>query len=235
MKRLVVPMAVILCLIMASPLMSQVKKTAVKPKADSCRACHPDFSPVLPKGHKPVTGSTITACIGCHKPDISEKTEPKPFSARLHKPHVKPDLAIECTMCHTWVPGKHFAVKGMKANLGKVSKTEMTLMKKTFASWANSSHLDAIHGKAGFACLACHGKSLPEEGDTVENDRCLSCHGGLEALATRSAPADFPNRNPHKSHLGDIACTVCHHAHKTSTVYCIGCHSKFTMKIPAGE
>ena len=41
-----------------------------------------------------------------------------------------------------------------------------------------------------------------------------------------------PDRNPHKSHLGDIACTVCHHEHSPSKVYCLDCHARFDMKLP---
>ena len=172
--------------------------------------------------------------MACHKADLSGKAEMNPYSARIHKPHVKPDAGVDCTLCHAWVPGKQFGLKGLKVNIGKISKENMPLMKKAFASWASSSNLDAAHGKAHVVCFGCHGKTLPEMGDTVENDRCLACHGPMETLASKSAPKDFPDRNPHKSHLGEIACTVCHHAHKASEIYCLGCHGKFKMKLPAG-
>lgn len=84
-------------------------------------------------------------------------------------------------------------------------------------------------------CASCHGKGSPEPDSTVENPRCLECHGPMEELAKRSEPADFPDRNPHKSHLGDIACTVCHHEHSPSSVYCLDCHRNFKMKIPGGK
>jgi hypothetical protein len=57
----------------------------------------------------------------------------------------------------------------------------------------------------------------------------------MEELAKKTEPKDFPDRNPHKSHLGEIACTVCHRAHAESKVYCLGCHQKFEMKITGGE
>jgi hypothetical protein len=235
MKKILVPAAIILCLIMASPLLSQTKKAGDKPKGASCAPCHAAISTVLPKDHKPVTGNTIAACTSCHKPDFSGKAETNAFSARLHRPHVKPDAKTDCVLCHAWTPGKQFGFKGAKENLGKVSRENMALAKKTFASWATSPYLDAKHGKANVVCNGCHGKTVPESGDTVENDRCLSCHGSLKDLADRSAPKDFPDRNPHNSHLGEIACTVCHHAHQASEVYCLGCHQKFTMKIPGGK
>jgi len=61
-----------------------------------------------------------------------------------------------------------------------------------------------------------------------------ACHGPQDQLAARSRPQDFPKRNPHDSHLGEIACTVCHHAHAESKVYCLDCHRNFVMKIPRG-
>lgn len=84
-------------------------------------------------------------------------------------------------------------------------------------------------------CAGCHGKSTPKPDSTVENPRCLECHGPMEKLAKKSEPKNFPDRNPHKSHLGDIACTVCHHEHSASAVYCLDCHRNFKMKIPGGE
>ncbi|MBA4394637.1 MAG: hypothetical protein C0407_13885 [Desulfobacca sp.] len=119
--------------------------------------------------------------------------------------------------------------------MGVVSKANIPLLKKSFVSWASSAYLDASHNQAKVVCLACHGKTVPEKGDTVENERCLTCHGSMESLVARTAPKDFPDRNPHKSHLGEIACTVCHQGHSQSKVYCLGCHFKFKMKIPGGE
>ncbi|HBL25170.1 MAG TPA: hypothetical protein DDZ40_13815, partial [Deltaproteobacteria bacterium] len=46
---------------------------------------------------------------------------------------------------------------------------------------------------------------------------------------------DFPDRNPHKSHLGTIDCVVCHKAHQSSKAYCLDCHKNFNMKIRFGE
>jgi len=40
----------------------------------------------------------------------------------------------------------------------------------------------------------------------------------MEEPAKKSEPKEFKDRNPHKSHLGEIACTVC--------------HKQFEMKIP---
>ncbi|HOD76591.1 MAG TPA: carboxyl transferase domain-containing protein, partial [Syntrophorhabdaceae bacterium] len=59
--------------------------------------------------------------------------------------------------------------------------------------------------------------------------------GDPEKLAAKTEPKDFPDRNPHKSHLGTINCTVCHKAHAASKTYCLECHKNFNMKIPFGE
>ncbi len=227
-------MSIVFLLVCALPIAAGAKQATQKTKNSSCASCHADFSSILPKAHKPVKGGDIAACTACHKPDISGKAVPSSFSATIHRPHVKEGAKTDCTLCHSWVQGKQLGIKGTKVKLGAPSKKQMALIQSVFASWADSSHLDAAHGKADIVCLACHGKTLPEQGDTVENERCLSCHGSLESLAARSAPKDFPDRNPHKSHLGEIACTVCHHGHKPSKVYCLGCHSKFSMKIPGG-
>jgi len=107
----------------------------------------------------------------------------------------------------------------------------MALMKEIFSSWAGSNFMDNFHARAGIACTQCHGKELPKADDTVENSRCLNCHGSLDQLAKKTEPKDFKDRNPHKSHLGEIACTVCHKGHAASKVYCLDSHKGFNMKI----
>jgi hypothetical protein len=236
MKKIMSVTVVLICLAFVAPSTSEAQKPKAKEKSKSasCAPCHADFSSILPKNHKQVKGVDISACTACHKPDFSGKAEPNPYSASLHRSHVKPGVKADCTLCHTWVPGKTLNVKNTKLGIGPVSKSQMAFAKKIFASWASSPYLDALHGKGGIVCLSCHGKTLPKEGDTVENDRCLTCHGSMETLAKKTEPKDFPDRNPHKSHLGEIACTVCHKAHSPSQVYCLSCHKKFTMKISGG-
>ncbi len=119
----------------------------------------------------------------------------------------------------------------MKESWGAPTKEDMDLMKEIFTSWASSNYMDNLHAKAWIACAKCHGKELPMPDATVENNQCLDCHGPMDQLAKKTEPKDFKDRNPHKSHLGEIACTVCHKAHSESKVYCLGCHQKFKMKI----
>jgi len=75
---------------------------------------------------------------------------------------------------------------------------------------------------------------MPATGAEVVNDQCLACHGPMDKLVARTRPAQFADRNPHESHLGEIACTTCHRGHEKSAVYCLDCHPKFQMKINGG-
>lgn len=132
-------------------------------------------------------------------------------------------------------PEKTSGLRGVKGSWGAPTREEMDAFKQAFATWASSGYTDKLHAMAGIVCAGCHGKDLPKTNDTIENSRCLSCHGPMEQLAKKSEPADFKDRNPHKSHLGDISCTVCHVAHEVSKVYCLDCHRNFNIKIPGAD
>jgi hypothetical protein len=205
---------------------------SAKPQKKSCTACHTDFTPVLPKEHLEVKGGNITACLDCHPSETTDEAKPNPFSSRIHRAHFGPKENLDCTVCHTWIPGKTFALIGQKQSIGAPSRSDMTVLKNISSSWSDSPYLDSLHGRKNVTCRSCHGKRLPESEDTVDNERCLKCHGPLEKLVAQTAPKDFPDRNPHKSHLGEIGCAVCHHGHGASSVYCLNCHGNFKMKIP---
>jgi hypothetical protein len=206
----------------------------VKAAKTSCLPCHADLKSVLPKDHPAFKGADIASCAGCHGPDFSGKAEPGPFSARIHRAHGGANSKVDCLTCHTWAPKKSFGLFKQKGSWGAPSKEDYALLKKMVNSWAGSSFLGSLHDKKNVTCAGCHGKALPKEDDTVENARCLGCHGGAEKLAEKTNNPDFPTRNPHKSHLGDVNCTVCHKVHSESSVYCPGCHAQFQMKIPGG-
>lgn len=205
-------------------------KSAKSAKA-ACNTCHADFSKVLPKSHPPVKGNDLAACTSCHVPDMKGEKKKNAYAVKIHTGHLAPKGQLDCASCHKWTPGKGFTLIGKKESWGAPTKEEMALMKEIFASWAGSANTDNLHAKAGIACSQCHGSGLPRPDATVDNAKCLSCHGPLDKLAKRSEPKDFKDRNPHKSHLGDdIACTVCHKAHAASKIYCLDCHKKFNMK-----
>lgn len=90
------------------------------------------------------------------------------------------------------------------------------------------------HKDKGVACASCHEKAAgyTRPGDTV----CIGCHGSYADLAKKTArlhDVKTGTDNPHKSHIGEARCTLCHKNHAASTLYCNQCHSpKFDMKVP---
>lgn len=200
--------------------------------AGSCKGCHAEWTSVLPQGHPAAKGSTLAACTSCHAPDFTGAARKSRYSARLHQAHVAPKGALACKSCHTVVPSRSFGLVGVKGSWGAPNKDDLALLEEVMVSWAGSDATDSLHAKAGIGCAACHGKGLPKPDDTVANDRCLGCHGPMDALMQKSEPKEFKDRNPHRSHLGEIACSVCHKAHGPSRVYCLDCHRKFPMTIP---
>jgi hypothetical protein len=204
------------------------------PAKPTCAACHGDFKSVLSGNHPPVAGKEIAACLACHKPVDPEKAAPNPFSARIHRPHVSAKAKVDCLICHTWTPGKSFSLAGQKGSWGSLSKEGMALLKKTADSWSDSPYMDALHARKNVTCAGCHAKRLPIKDESVENDRCLSCHDSYEKLAEKTASSEFPMRNPHRSHLVALDCTKCHLGHQESKSYCLQCHPTFSQKIPGG-
>ncbi len=196
--------------------------------------CHNDLRADLHEQHPKVSAGTMDSCLECHNLQTAGLAQSQPNSTGMHMKHLfKPKADLDCKDCHVSEPDRNFGFPGI--SLGKASVADIELNKKVFRSWATSANLDAAHAKKQISCGGCHGKSLPRKGDSVENDRCLLCHGRDESLADRSIPAQFPDRNPHLSHLGQIGCTVCHKAHKPSMVYCLECHKKYKMEIKIKE
>lgn len=207
-----------------------VLAAAAPAKTGSCTACHADLASVLPKSHPAVAGKTLAACLACHKPGQHDAAKPDRFAAALHRAHAAGTATVDCAACH--VPrgkGPVAAVSGKVAL--PATAAALKDLQPVMASWASSPFLDSRHGKGGVGCAGCHAAGVPVAGTEVGNERCLACHGPLETLVEKTKPAQFADRNPHRSHLGEIACTVCHKAHEASVVYCLDCHRKFEMKI----
>ncbi len=215
----------VFCMVLVFTLFSGLALGAKTPQQASCKGCHSDFKEILPQGHKPVKGDGIKACLPCHGVAGTTDTKADPFFNRLHKAHAS---EADCSLCHTYKPGKSFTVTGAKKSEGALARKDMELIRKNTLSSSSSGYLDSVHARKDLACRACHGKTLiPDDNETRENGRCITCHGSLEKLASKSAD----HINPHKSHLGEISCTVCHHVHGASKPYCANCHT-FKMKIP---
>ena len=211
-----------------------VARSPAQPATGSCRTCHPDFAAVLPAGHDAVSEDTIGACLSCHPSTRLAPGATSPFVSRLHQAHQPPRGQGDCLVCHSWSDGKSFGLFGEKASWGAPNREEWQLLKEIMGSWAGSHFLDQLHGQGQVSCGGCHGPAVPGFDTTVANAVCLSCHGPMVQLAAKTEPAEFKDRNPHASHLGEIDCTVCHKAHGPSKVYCLGCHQKFMMTIPGG-
>ena len=93
-------------------------------------------------------------------------------------------------------------------------------------SQAASARLEQLHENRGTTCEQCHGEK--PKGERVPMETCLGCHGSYQKLA-ESSKGKSPR--PHDSHLGEIRCTLCHHVHKDSEMYCNKCHT-FELKVP---
>ena len=82
------------------------------------------------------------------------------------------------------------------------------------------------HKGRGTGCSGCHRETPPKQG--VPMAVCLGCHGDYRKVAAKTDKLD---PNPPDSHLGEIDCGKCHHAHKASVNACNECH-QFDMKAP---
>lgn len=191
--------------------------------AQECLECHRSAD-VLPPEHEKVD-FVPASCPECHTEAGAGKTDP--FRSAIHLKHAG---STECGVCHIYTGEKPFTVIGAKD--GK-STDEAELIKDITISWQTSAYLDRRHAEANVFCSSCHGsEELPLFASSAGNDTCLACHGTLEELQKKTEPSVYKDRNPHKSHLGEVACSVCHLVHSGQTVYCMNCHPKFEMKTP---
>jgi hypothetical protein len=201
--------------------------------AAPCQRCHVAGLP-LPAQHPDVAGTGIAECAGCH-PSQAGRADPHPVAARLHRAHAR--ARVDCTVCHAYA-GARFSGAGHEGTLGTLDAAQYAMVRRAMETWARSPWLAGTHGSTrDLSCGACHGTQLiPDDNETVLNERCVGCHGGYATLApTTRAKLQNPNVNPHGSHLGpEIACTVCHQGHRPSAAYCLGCHTNFRMPIPGG-
>lgn len=200
-----------------------------QPATVCCNNCHTEVTSLVPQGHPPINGNEATSCMACHNSDRVDLGKKNGFFTQIHLAHLPLRENVHCLSCHSWSPGTSFGLLDGKESWGSPAKEDMDVLKEIFESWAASNFLDNLHAKASLSCANCHGKDMPKLDSTVTNAKCLDCHGPIDQLAQKSEPADFKDRNPHRSHLGEIDCTVCHKAHSESKIYCLQCHVKFAM------
>lgn len=196
-----------------------------------CLFCHDDLAAVLPSEHPAVAGTDLQSCRQCHTPQERGVAKPDGFAVRLHRTHLLAKVKADCLDCHSWEPGKSFGLPGSERSYGAPTAEDLALLKEIFMAEMTSTWLGARHAAKGFGCAACHGQDIAGTGGVVDNAACLGCHQPMADLISRTTPPDFPERNPHQSHLGEIGCAICHVAHGESKVYCLECHAKFEMTI----
>jgi fumarate reductase flavoprotein subunit len=80
--------------------------------------------------------------------------------------------------------------------------------------------LAQLHTSKGLTCSSCHGEGAKKP---VAAEQCKSCHGSWRELGNETVAVLEPN--PHQGHVGELACSECHHAHTASVLYCNICHS----------
>lgn len=114
----------------------------------------------------------------------------------------------------------------VRFQIGVFAAAAAALLLTSAAADAGESFLANRH-QGG--CVTCHNTEAPASGAYVENDVCLKCHGPIEKLQKKTEGSD--GVNPHKSHLGEIDCTLCHEGHQPSQSYCLSCHTNFHMQM----
>ncbi|MBI4470074.1 MAG: cytochrome c3 family protein, partial [Acidobacteria bacterium] len=193
-----------------------------------CNSCHTKLSTQIPEGHFKVTVEQVTFCIVCH----SQTESPNAAASRLgwftHLDHFgNQEFDGTCWSCHVINTGGELTLVGMKTSMGiKVNKNLATAMTGYYGTWATSEFLDHTHAERGVTCALCHDSNFPTEAPLV--NQCLKCHQSYAHVAAQTQDL-YPN--PHDSHMGDLRCTLCHHAHEKSTTYCNECH-EFDFETP---
>jgi fumarate reductase flavoprotein subunit len=92
------------------------------------------------------------------------------------------------------------------------------------------NYLADHHHDHGVKCKDCHTRGFKlDDSESAENANCRGCHS--HPKAADAGTHTTPVVSAHRSHLGKIGCTVCHHAHTYSEAYCSNCHV-FDLQIP---
>ncbi len=95
-----------------------------------------------------------------------------------------------------------------------------------FGGSGDGKFLADRHQQKGSTCASCHKETPPKA--LVPMEVCLGCHGSYTKITQKTIKTE---PNPHASHMGELACESCHHAHKPSENQCAACHP-FVFKVP---
>lgn len=116
------------------------------------------------------------------------------------------------------------------------------IMDKNVNSYLTGDNLDRLHEMANVECKECHEYPIPaeiasgikfitgnyevgEDGELPKmkygNEMCLQCHISYENVQAKTAGME---KDPHNSHLGELACSTCHISHGEQIDYCAQCH-----------
>ncbi|MGX9460826.1 cytochrome c3 family protein [Shewanella sp. A14] len=78
-------------------------------------------------------------------------------------------------------------------------------------------------------CKDCHKEGKPNK--KVNKRTCIECHDSKPTESkTYIDGSTERNFNIHDSHQGELRCTLCHHNHSDSNLYCNQCH-QFNINI----
>ena len=131
-----------------------------------------------------------------------------------------------CCVCHSvsksLTPASHIDIE-------EVEESVRVRVNGIFNDINKGIFLATHHARNDISCSDCHGEDMLDIGMEVENEVCFSCHESYESLAEQTENIMVEEQNPHRSHLGELDCSVCHHVHSRSRSYCLECHSNFNM------
>ena len=161
-----------------------------------------------------------TDCSKCHA------NNGKGIFQKVHESHKG---KVPCNSCHLTNQNSVVLRQLSSGETISVSKDDFELYSELLSTDEGSA--SKLHLSKGLTCGSCHKESAPQEGSTVDNDRCLSCHGSYEELAKKTQKAEKSD-NPHSSHQGKLECSRCHAGHSKTKSYCLECHSNFNQKMP---
>jgi len=123
---------------------------------------------------------------------------------------------------------KRFAAKDITCfmTIMLIALAFATLYSTNRAGAEGKKFLADKHQAKSIACASCHKESPPKV--AVGTATCFTCHGSYAKIAEKTINV---SPNPHASHMGELACETCHHAHKQSENQCGSCH-EFPFKVP---